>query len=296
MTTTTQDPNYYVFVILSLDHPIYRRIQEKRRQLLEKYEIPYTVLINQQDTSVHDHSVTPTLTPFSYDEVNFPSSDQNPSMTLKFLNATKLYFRSFRRWEEVPTYIVRINATVFVDWVSLQNEILPHLPKEGVLAGPCYTPNCEPFMNGMLMIFSKDVLYHILHDPAIFDKKFMSENDDVVLTCLARKYAPHMINLMNHFVYPEYGDTIHDNGAYRLDNIQPKQNRKYFFRIAHYENRDMDDHNWDALLHHFYDISLSTTENRMVQTSSSSSTYFWIILVGVILLIAFIVVWGWRRK
>ena len=40
--------NVYLFVVSSINHPVYRRIQKKRKRLLEHYGITHTVLINHQ--------------------------------------------------------------------------------------------------------------------------------------------------------------------------------------------------------------------------------------------------------
>ena len=177
--------DYYLFIVSSLNHPIYRQIQDERRELLKKYKIPYTVLINENSSSLTEEHI-PTDHPMRDDEVFYPIGGYNPGMTQKFLYAVKLYFRSFRSYEDIPTYIVRINATVFINFPAL-HKILKKLPTTKVLAGPSWdSPNCNTFINGMIMIFSKDVLWKILKDPKMNQKEIIRQNDDVALSILSK--------------------------------------------------------------------------------------------------------------
>lgn len=103
------------------------------------------------------------------------------SMTQKFLSAVKMYFRSFPSFEEIPTYIVRINTTVYIHYPDLLA-----LPTSRLCVGSEYK-----VIQGMLMIFSKDVLLTLLHDPCIYDKQATCspQNDDTFLDKIVRSYA-----------------------------------------------------------------------------------------------------------
>jgi hypothetical protein len=93
--------NVYLFVISSLDHPIYREIQKKRRPLLHHYKIPYTVLINEEESPLNEKKA-PTLVPLNEDEILYNGAGYNPYMAQKFLMAVKLLFRSYDRYEDIP--------------------------------------------------------------------------------------------------------------------------------------------------------------------------------------------------
>ena len=110
--------NVYVFVISSLDHSVYRKIQEKRKRLLHHYKIPYTVLINHNESDLND-TTEETLTPLNEDEILYNGGGFTPYMAQKFLMAAKMLFRSYRYYDDIPNYIIRINATVYVHYPSL---------------------------------------------------------------------------------------------------------------------------------------------------------------------------------
>jgi len=233
----------HVFAVSSMDHDIYRNIQDRRRPLLDRYQIPYTVLLNGTDSPTSS-----TFHPLMMDEILYPVDHHQPTMTMKFLSAVKQLFRSYPDFESVPDYIVRINATVYIYFPKML-EMLSETPKTRVLIGPAYG---DAFVCGMLMIFSKDVLYNILQDPRIIDKTFMNRPDDVVLSDLSRPYA-EWISILDEFVYPEPDKTTTPDGLYRLNVIQPFENKKWYFRIrdTDHPDRHMDIQNWNLLLDYF---------------------------------------------
>jgi hypothetical protein len=231
----------YLFVVSSLNHPVYREIQDKRRLLLQEYDIPYSVLMNDANRPRHT-----TYPPLRDDEVLFPMDGYSPSMTLKFLHATKLLFRAYPRWEDVPEYIVRINATVYLHFPSLLG-YLKTLPRERVLAGPVVFHNTW-FVNGMVMVFSKDVLRGMLQDPRMNEQKILDQPDDVALTQLASPHA-ETHDMMPYFVYGNTRSNSSREGVYRLDTIAPLHQNKWMFRIRHdASNRKADLLNWDHLM------------------------------------------------
>lgn len=242
--------DYYLFVVSSLNHPIYREIQKERVALLKKYQIPYSVLINETTSPLEDKK-SPTVPPMEEDEIFYPMGGYNPGMTQKFLYAVKMYFRSFASYEDIPDYIVRINATVFIYFPALQ-QILEQLPKTRVLAGPCYdSPQCNSFIVGMLMIFSKDVLWKILKDKRMYEKKILSQNDDVALSILAEPYSKKY-DLMRHFVYPDEKAITTGYTEADIQAIHPFQNQKWFFRIWSLgSDRQTDKKNWWVLKRYF---------------------------------------------
>jgi len=234
----------YLFVVSSLDHPVYREIQDKRKLLLQEYNIPYSVLINDANRPKHT-----TYPPLRDDEVLFPMDGYNPSMALKFLHATKLLFRAYRRWEDVPEYIVRINATVYIHFPSLL-AYLKTLPRERVLAGPVIFHKTW-LVNGMVMVFSKDVLRNMLQDPRMNEQRILDKPDDVALTQLARPHADTH-DMMSYFVYGNTRSNSSREGEYRIDTIAPLHQNKWIFRIRHDASRRKADLlNWDNLMAFF---------------------------------------------
>jgi len=238
--------HYYLFIVSSLNHPIYRQIQKKRRYLLDRYQIPYTVLINEKESPMDDRTVD-TLLPLEYDEILYPIEASVPTMTQKFLSGVRQYFRSFPSENDIPNFIVRINATVYIHFPKLKEQ-MEGLPHTRMIAGPMYAE--DSFIVGMLMIFSKDVLLNILKDPAIYDKDIMSGPDDVVLTHLGRKYG-QTYNIMDHFVYPNES-TLDRDGLYNLNAIEPHRHQKWYFRLCDWgSGRSTDLKNWDRLVGYF---------------------------------------------
>jgi hypothetical protein len=252
--------NVYLFVISSLNHPVYRQVQMKRRHLLRHYNIPYTVLINHDESSLDDKKV-PTLVPMQEDEIMYNGAGYNPYMAQKFLTAVKMLFRSYPHYDDIPNYIIRINATVYVHYPSLLKVLNDeNFPKERVLAGPNWG---NIFVQGMVMVFSKDVLMNMLQDPKIYSKQIMKNNDDVSLSMLADPYSK-WIDWTDHVCAMRACPTD-DKGLYYPEKIKPLENGKWIFRICEYDNnRKMDLVNWDVLLKYFQEYEI--VSQRMTTT------------------------------
>lgn len=226
---------YHLFIISSLDRPIYRSVHCIRKKLLRKYGISYSALVNHSEP----RSTSSTFSPMAFDEVLYPGDVRNPHMTYKFLNAVKILFHA-----TIPTYIVRINATTYVHFPALDALLKsPTFPKTKVLAG--YQLSWG--INGMIMIFSSDVLVNILNDPRVFQKHILEQPDDVALSILARPYS-QFVDLTPNFynIYPN--PSTHDqNGLLRLVDIPEN---KWLFRIRdeRHPDRRTDIHNWARIL------------------------------------------------
>jgi hypothetical protein len=270
-------------------------VHATKRQLLKKYNIPYTVLINHPESGLSDTS-TSTLVPWEEDEIFYNGAGYNPFMAQKFLVAVKMYFRSFSSFEDIPNFIVRTNATTYIHYPSLLAH-LETLPRTRVIAGPEYGD--DEFVQGMVMIFSKDVLQNMLMDSAMYNKDIMSFNDDVSLSILSKPHADrHYIS--EHVVMPNE-HTVNEKGLYHLPRIQPRENKKWIFRIAHYENRDIDLENWNLLMSYYDDIQHHHSIVPLTTTSSSPSSLHssskkrWIlfIMLGLFILILMIVLVRW---
>jgi len=241
--------SFYLFIVSSLNHPIYRKIQNKRRKLLEYHNIPYTVLINHSES---DSSVTKTITPLEEDEVMFPGGGYNPHMSAKFLHAVRIYMRSFPSYDDIPDYIVRINASVFIyfpELIALLQSV--EFPKTRLLAGHVVS---DALVVGMIMIFSKDVLKNMFSNPLIYSKELLSQyNDDIFLSHVTKPYCT-WYDLTHNFVMPEIHTTCNETGLFKLESIEPHKNQKWYFRIRSWEEkeRQSDLENWDLLLRYFY--------------------------------------------
>ena len=290
--------NVYLFVISSLNHPIYRKVQKKRRHLLRHYKIPYTVLINHDESSLDDKTV-PTLVPLNDEEIMYNGSGYNPYMAQKFLTAVKMMFRSYPNYDDIPNYIIRINATVYVHYPSLLKILNDeNFPKERVLAGPNWG---NIFVQGMVMVFSKDVLANMLHDPLIFSKDILKNNDDVSLSILADPYSK-WIDWSEH-VCAMRGCPTDDKGLYLPEKIKPLENGKWIFRICEYENdRENDDKNWDILLKYFNEYQFTKPyENANlseITTKEKRSSWkkWFLFLIVLVFLVCFVVYLGKNKK
>jgi len=246
--------NVYLFVISSLNDPIYRKIQTKRRRLLYHYGIPYTVLIN-HDESKLDNKDESTLIPLNDEEILYNGGGYNPYMAQKFLMAVKMMFRSFKNYDDIPNYIVRINATVYIHYPSLLKILNDErFPKNRVLAGPNWG---DVFVQGMVMVFSKDVLANMLNDPRMYSKEIMKNNDDVSLSMLADPYSKWID--WSRYLCAMRGCATDNNGVYMLRQIKPEENEKWIFRINEPAGeRYVDIINWDILLNYFNEFEITT--------------------------------------
>jgi hypothetical protein len=282
----------YVFVISSLNHPIYRKIQKKRKRLFEHYDIPYTVLINENESQLDDKKI-PTLIPLETEEVLYNGGGYNPYMAQKFLMAVKMMFRSFPKYEDIPNYIVRINATVYVHYPSLQNVLADeNFPKERVLAGPNWG---DIFVQGMVMVFSKDVLRNMLNDPRMYSKEIMRNNDDVSLSILADPYSK-WIDWNQHTCYMRNCLTD-DHGVYQPEKFKPLENKKWIFRICEYEkDRKYDVVNWDVLLKYFNELEITSTPSPDMFIPERRKTLIRnLIVLVMILVIVLLFGYGFRK-
>lgn len=281
----------YVFVISSLNDPIYRKIQKKRKKLLQHYGIPYTVLINHDESKLDDVNV-PTLVPLEEEEVFYNGGGYNPYMAQKFLMAVKMFFRSFKNYDDIPNYIVRINATVYIHYPSMLKILNDdNFPRTRVLAGPNWG---DIFVQGMIMVFSKDVLANMLMDHRIYSKEIMKNNDDVSLSILADPYSK-WVDWSKHLCAMRDCATD-DKGLYLPEKFKPLENEKWIFRICEYDdNRNIDVKNWDVLLKYFNEQEITTPPpHRFLQSKKIilvpiGSFQVFLLWIVILLLIGYVV-------
>lgn len=224
-----------VFIISSLTHPIYQKVNKLRTRLLEYYKIPYVTLLNDNEETNNSS----TFTPLQKNEIMYPKGGYTPHMTLKFIQSVKYLFL-FKK--SPPKYIVRINATTYVHFPSMI-QFLKTLPEEKILAGLQF----DWGVSGMCMIFSSDVLKKVLNDPKIYDKNILNQPDDVALSQIAEPYS-QIKGINQVFVFPPEGTD--DNNIYNPTKIK---HDKWIFRIRNesFHDRRIDLQNWDILMNHF---------------------------------------------
>ena len=292
-----QFSDVYVFIISSLDHPIYRKIQNKRNNLLRLYNIPYTVMVNSHEVDVNNMEAEPTLTPLLEDEILYNGAGYNPYMSQKFLMGVKMLFRSYKNFNDVPNYIVRLNASVYVHFPSLLHTIRhPDFPRERVLAGPNWD---DMFVQGMIMVFSKDVLLNILKDQRMYSKSIMKDNDDVALSVLADPYSK-WVDWNQYLCMPNDGDTT-TKGVYQLDKIRPRENKKWIFRIRgnDEDGRKSDVHNWNLLIKYFNESNGSThipiTADK-ITNESKLQMFIWISVLIVMVIIGSVYCFSYQKS
>lgn len=305
----------YVFIVSSLDHPIYRRIHPYQRVLYKKYGIPYSILLN---ADLGDSEGT--VLPVAFDEILYPIRGREPHMTLKFIYAVKMYFRSFASYNEIPNYIVRLNATTYIHIPSLLEYLgSDTTPTKRCLAG--IVGHSGNFINGMIMIFSKDVLWNILHDPRIFNIEDIAAPDDVALSLLAAPYSDP-IDLIRYSVFPDpntignvdilihnegkigsSGVSTDESGLYHLDfSINGHVFPIWIFRVRNESDpeRLIDEENWKRLVSKLDDIDIvepvnATNATGVLSTKQNNLMLVWVIL-GFFVILACLFFYIKRRR
>jgi hypothetical protein len=145
------------------------------------------------------------------------------------------------------------------------------------------------------MVFSKDVLANMLHDPRIFSKEIMKDNDDVSLSVLADPYSKWID--WNEHVCAMRGCPTDDKGLYLPEKIKPLENGKWIFRICEYDdNRKIDAKNWDVLLKYFneYDIVVQFDETAQQQNKQQpkekpkKKIQTWVVIFFIVCVVVFL--------
>ena len=162
-------------------------------------------------------------------------------------------------------------------------------PEKRVLAGPNWN---NVFVQGMVMVFSKDVLMNMLNDPRMYSKEIMKDNDDVSLSLLADPYSAWMD--WNPYTCP-----MNKKGVYELNKIKPMENNIWIFRICeHGGSRPIDVVNWDNLLKYYHEYEIvakhTTTSGpvpmlSLVEEENQKQQKFYV-LVGIVLFIFLLVI------
>jgi hypothetical protein len=170
-------------------------------------------------------------------------------------------------------------------------------PKKRVLAGLNWS---NTIVQGMLMVFSKDVLVNMLRDHRIYSKQIMQDNDDVSLSVIADPYSK-WIDWNIHSCWYQRECPIDEKGKYQLDKIKPDKNNIWVFRICHHEsNRKIDLSNWDQLLKYFHEYEIVSkhqiTTSTIVPLQKQEFPCHWCVWLGLLFLLVLVVVVIMRKK
>jgi hypothetical protein len=116
------------------------------------------------------------------------STDPQPYMFLKFKYALQYIFNTGQN----PDYILRCNATTFINFKGLAN-LFFRLPREKLMAGPFIfatgNPDIDVYCQGTNMIFSNDVARHLAFDDNMNHSAVKQFADDIAIDILTRNYA-----------------------------------------------------------------------------------------------------------
>jgi len=116
------------------------------------------------------------------------STDPQPYMFLKFKYALQYIFNSGQN----PDYILRCNATTFINFKGLAN-LFFRFPREKLIAGPFLfatgNPDIDVYCQGTNMIFSNDVARNLAYDDNVNHTAVTTYADDIAIDFLTRNYA-----------------------------------------------------------------------------------------------------------
>jgi hypothetical protein len=177
-------PSYFVFIISSRDDPLYEVFDSIRRKQLNALGIPYKFLLN---------GVLPEGYVLKSDEELSPDGSYTPGMFLKFYYACKNLLGSAVL--PSPDFIMRVNSSTYVDFSKVE-KFLMGLPKNKCRAGyplTFYCDNHRLFLAGTAMIFSTDVINHLINDVSLEDPVIYNSPDDCSLSVVTDKYCDHIL-------------------------------------------------------------------------------------------------------
>jgi hypothetical protein len=164
--------NIYIVIVTSFA-PVFLQINEYRRQLCKKYNLPVLFVYNGK---------TPEGYQLKEDERVLPMEGPSPAMFLKFKMAIKEIYGMAD-----PDYIVRINTRTFVDFKNLKY-FLSYVGKEKAAAGAFMLNDNKVCLSGICMIFSRDVALRFamednVQGPALW------HSDDCCISWAVKDYA-----------------------------------------------------------------------------------------------------------
>jgi hypothetical protein len=233
----------FIFVIASFDIPEYREFIRYRKLLFKKYNIPHMFLYETQPPLEYKLDEYDKVFDIDLNEECISTiKDFCPKMILKFLKGLQCI--DYEKYD----YIVRINLSTYIQFPKFL-EMLNTLPKEKLFAGfvlkiplPDFILDCidsEPFITGICMIFSKDVIEYLSNIPA--DSSVLYQYyDDVIISYIVKKYT-QMICLRRYCEYI-------DDELKTIDINAIKELERPIIRIKHDDDRTKDLVVWKKLL------------------------------------------------
>jgi hypothetical protein len=193
----------FIFVIGSFEQPCYKTLLEMRKKQLEKYGIPYLILL---DGVLPKRYILGEREKYIEKDNSFDTKQMNPHMIQKFL-------KGLMEFDETNyDYILRVNISTFLNIPLLLNllEKQPrikfaggslliqryHFPHEHILLErfPENRKGSFEMISGTCMIFSKDVINYLKTLP-IESKLYESAFDDVILSFLVKEYCNVFTNI-----------------------------------------------------------------------------------------------------
>lgn len=115
---------------------------------------------------------------------------------------------------QIPPFVLRVNASTLISLEKI-NGLLESLPKTHLLAGhvfPSFKRNPGGYVSGTCMIFSKDVIHHLLQVPEKLHAQY--QPDDILLSNLCKIYVGSLFPLNRYFLWlenrkwSEYDDSL----------------------------------------------------------------------------------------
>jgi hypothetical protein len=205
-----------------------RRVQMQRRN------IPHLFLIN---------GPLPVGYTLQEDEVYYTDPSFTPGMFWKF-------YWALRQTDAARTveFLLRVNASTFVDFDRLEDFVLPRLPSQKCFAGHIFdfvsedARICTSIISGTAMIFSKDVLQQLLDIDSTNDsiQQIIHANpDDIAISLLIQLYCKNRLFELGQF-FAQY------------ENDMPLENhteRTTFYRIKNTDRMKTDIALWNQLIH-----------------------------------------------
>ena len=169
-----------ILIVSSFD-PLCLACNKITRKQSKQYGIPIIILFNGKIPEGYN------LQPDEY-VLDTDSIDPQPYMFLKFKYALQMIFNSGSN----PDYILRCNATTFINFKGLNN-LFSRMPKEKLVAGPFLfatgIENIDVYCQGTNIILSSDVAKRLAYDNNANDPAVLTYADDIAIDFLTRDYS-----------------------------------------------------------------------------------------------------------
>ena len=242
---TESNPASISILIVSSFDPLFLECNKITRKQSKQYGMPVMFLFNGKIPEGYQ------LQPDEY-LLETDSTDAQPYMFLKFKYALQSIFNTGQN----PDYILRCNATTFINFKALAN-LFSRLPREKLIAGPFIFatgyPSIDVYCQGTNIIFSNDVAKRLAYDDNVNHSAVTTSADDIAIDFLTRDYSYKQdLTLFTarfvHFntvpkIYDLFIDPTHV--FYRVKNNCAQRNEidfeiwkmlHYLFDVIHFRN------------------------------------------------------------